>query len=670
MGTEEEPLSQNYEWRSIDGRKCIVLSAVEEGDKKKKNKLKQELGLLHDETLMIDTKSTIDGTEFCDAIFLTQRPDSWMNSFDNLYENMAKEESYIGGGFKRTYKNKSSTYISLSCYSSKKKIMAQPGQRSENNLINWIKDFNEVKTSMDQAADQVLSSSADSDSDITSAQKGDSAIISRDEISSTPKEKPDTVELEDILADISDEGNAIRQEEEKGPSSESSKFDGADVCVEKIMSAFRGLENTIIFSVKNSHEEVLSLTRKNYAKDTEEMKTMLSDKNANIVKLQAKCQENEVEYRKRNDEQCKQINQLIEHIKSLEKKLDKQEGQIRSWTEKSNQYEIRNLKSNNDELDKLSNKFYIEKEQMRKQHQEEIENLQTRITKSRNEEDELHLKVNRYFEEVLSLKATLGALESGSNQSYAEVVKKPEPKKEAPIVEIPPVKFAGSDNPLSNLFPIKEGMSVRLSSILLVFYSVEEAFQYQKAVMAQNFEVAELILKEKDGFKAMQAGKKVHASKEWIGQEKTIMKDLCKLKFEKCPEFHKALVDSGNRPLVEDTPNPKWGRGTKDQPGLNWMGEILTGIRDQQPASITGTIPKTRNDKPKPPSPNRGQHYKNSKQGHQFRGDTSVNRAPYWGGYEQGNYMNTAYQHRPWGHQGGNNQRGRGFNYRQNERPF
>jgi len=47
-----------------------------------------------------------------------------------------------------------------------------------------------------------------------------------------------------------------------------------------------------------------------------------------------------------------------------------------------------------------------------------------------------------------------------------------------------------------------------------------------------------------------------------------------------CPQFVNALMNSNDRPLIEDTTNPFWGRGPAGN-GLNMLGRLLETLRAQ-----------------------------------------------------------------------------------------
>ena len=140
-------------------------------------------------------------------------------------------------------------------------------------------------------------------------------------------------------------------------------------------------------------------------------------------------------------------------------------------------------------------------------------------------------------------------------------------------------KFQGANDPLSNWFRIEKGMPIYTNDSVIIVYSVEVGFKYQCAIDAKDFKVAEQILRDQNARKAYEVGKKIKKSDSWDGKQKQVMKDLIKQKIKSCKEFKIELRLSQDKLIIEDTANPNWGRGTRDNPGKNWMGEILMQAR-------------------------------------------------------------------------------------------
>ena len=123
------------------------------------------------------------------------------------------------------------------------------------------------------------------------------------------------------------------------------------------------------------------------------------------------------------------------------------------------------------------------------------------------------------------------------------------------------------------------------------FRSVEEAFQYQKAVCCRDMIGADRVLQSTNAYKAKNEGGGVTTTPEWDQKEEKVMLDLLRAKFTKNQKQRKALVDTGNKVLVEFTQDKKWGCGlplskiaeakVDKLPGRNLLGELLCKVREE-----------------------------------------------------------------------------------------
>ena len=144
-----------------------------------------------------------------------------------------------------------------------------------------------------------------------------------------------------------------------------------------------------------------------------------------------------------------------------------------------------------------------------------------------------------------------------------------------------PVHFHGARSPLSNFFPC----SITVQNV--DFKSSEHAFQYQKCKHHGDHTKAANVLKAETALDAKRIGDSISKTSQWEDIMQGAMYQILKAKSRQCPQFVKALVNSKNRPLVEDTPNPYWGRGPEGK-GLNMLGRLLTTLRAElQSTSFT-----------------------------------------------------------------------------------
>jgi ribA/ribD-fused uncharacterized protein len=148
--------------------------------------------------------------------------------------------------------------------------------------------------------------------------------------------------------------------------------------------------------------------------------------------------------------------------------------------------------------------------------------------------------------------------------------------------------FYKTRHPFSNWHPCsfedKEGNQYSCS---------EQYMMAQKALLFGDKEIFEEIMDEPNPKFQKELGRKVKGfdSKIWNDNAKRIVYEGCKLKFEQNEKLLKVLLDTKGTFLVEASPYDRiWGIGLgEDDPaihdpanwnGLNWLGEVLTDLRD------------------------------------------------------------------------------------------
>ena len=152
-----------------------------------------------------------------------------------------------------------------------------------------------------------------------------------------------------------------------------------------------------------------------------------------------------------------------------------------------------------------------------------------------------------------------------------------------------PVYFRGPTSVFSNFYetPIAIwGMN---------FKSSEHAFQYNKCITVGNKNTATNVLKAPTPLDAKRMGDTVSTNPRWHDIKQGTMLEILKAKSRQCPRFHQELLQSGNRMLIEDTPDSFWGRGPNGQ-GLNILGKLLTMLRDE----LSALPPRNRSFTPRP----------------------------------------------------------------------
>lgn len=121
----------------------------------------------------------------------------------------------------------------------------------------------------------------------------------------------------------------------------------------------------------------------------------------------------------------------------------------------------------------------------------------------------------------------------------------------------------------------------------------EQYMMAQKALLFGDQENFENIMNSSDPRIQKEFGRAVKGfdSKIWEENAKRIVYEGCKLKFEQNPKLLNDLLNTNGKKLVEASPTDRvWGIGlAEDDPrihdpknwrGTNWLGEVLTKLRD------------------------------------------------------------------------------------------
>lgn len=117
------------------------------------------------------------------------------------------------------------------------------------------------------------------------------------------------------------------------------------------------------------------------------------------------------------------------------------------------------------------------------------------------------------------------------------------------------------------------------------YTSTEQYFMYQKAILFNDLEVAEKILKESNQAKIKALGREVKnfVSSVWDDNKYRIMVDANRYKFSQSPDLKDLLLATRDSELVEASPYDKiWGIGLspsdiKALDKISWRGQNLLG---------------------------------------------------------------------------------------------
>ncbi|KAK3091073.1 hypothetical protein FSP39_016955, partial [Pinctada imbricata] len=112
------------------------------------------------------------------------------------------------------------------------------------------------------------------------------------------------------------------------------------------------------------------------------------------------------------------------------------------------------------------------------------------------------------------------------------------------------------------------------------FHSVEQAFQYEKALRHGEKSLASKIDQSRHAGIAKKLGRQVKLDPRWDMEKERLMYNLLRTKSRQCGEFREKLIESGENQLLENKPDPFWGIG-KDGKGMNVLGKMMVELRSE-----------------------------------------------------------------------------------------
>ena len=132
------------------------------------------------------------------------------------------------------------------------------------------------------------------------------------------------------------------------------------------------------------------------------------------------------------------------------------------------------------------------------------------------------------------------------------------------------------------------------------YNSVEQKIQYEKAMMAEDIQSAELIMQTQDTWTIKKIGDRVKVTKEYIDNRLHIARIGNEAKYCDNPDLMEALIETGDLNLIEGTKSSFWGGGEpyesqayddEDVHGKNHQGYMLVDLRTNERKRRAGIIP-------------------------------------------------------------------------------
>ena len=144
--------------------------------------------------------------------------------------------------------------------------------------------------------------------------------------------------------------------------------------------------------------------------------------------------------------------------------------------------------------------------------------------------------------------------------------------------------YHSEHSPFSNLYQC----SIFVGKI--EFSSVEQVLHFKKAKLLNRSDVMQSIKLSRDGYEIRQLGKELGDLPEWDAKVEDVMFAAMLRKFGENEGLRDKLLATGNKCLVEATPDKKWGAGVAitskaiqsgTWPGENRQGVLLMQVRDK-----------------------------------------------------------------------------------------
>lgn len=134
------------------------------------------------------------------------------------------------------------------------------------------------------------------------------------------------------------------------------------------------------------------------------------------------------------------------------------------------------------------------------------------------------------------------------------------------------VAYQSSVSPLSNLFPCKLKYQGR------TYTSLEQCYQYHRAIHHNRSQLATLILSTNDPYKAMYHGKAIiWEDRDWETKKLPTMEQMIRHKADQVPIFRDLLKFTGSHRLAENSWNYFWGTGCAFLSDQVWIGNFRGG---------------------------------------------------------------------------------------------
>lgn len=145
--------SNKYKHIAVQGVNCIVClfntneNEISKSAKRARRKEKDDVGRQNPDIPMLDTTKHGTSRAYCDIIVYTNSIKEWECAIRKKFINFHQKTRRITGGEQISFTSSTDghLFVTVNLYSCTKKLMIQPGNRDESNLLGWLSHFNEMK---------------------------------------------------------------------------------------------------------------------------------------------------------------------------------------------------------------------------------------------------------------------------------------------------------------------------------------------------------------------------------------------------------------------------------------------------------------------------------------------------------------------------------------------
>lgn len=300
-----------------------------------------------------------------------------------------------------------------------------------------------------------------------------------------------------------------------------------------------------------------------------------------------------------------ETNGIKDSMQKMNEDKEKQKDSEKSEVLKSLKGKESELHKKTEELKNVREELVEAKETMcrmkedAKQKDDQINQLngeKQRLTVEKLETTTKEAELQRSKEDLEKTKTELKEVRESLNEAKDEIKKREEQitllqvqkkdqkeKKDEQEQTVPQktIWFSGPDDPLSNLYPIKEELYIFEE----LFSSAEEAYQTMKADFHNDKKSRAKIRRASDAVEIKQIGKHIKTTEEWKNEKDEVMKNIAMEKYKQCKKYREKLMSiSLSDNIAEATKHPFWG----GKGGQNKMGKIHMTLR-KTPPTVTQT---------------------------------------------------------------------------------